>query len=243
MSDKYPYVFGVPQPVLELYVKNIIERPDPYNPRKSMNEIEEELSRGESAINEGIENMAHAAFAQLRTLDALMGLGEEFVIVNNVDIELKKSYRDKNWNWEVYSAEVDHVVLGRTSVFTVDTTNLDKAPVASSRGLGPVQQAQFNGKVVWHFLSKENGFARQFKTYCSSCGSFTPHNLSDGSPQVTVKPVDKIRDVIYWSATSQEERLDSPQLASEQREIVRRLSEYRKEDWWRPGDEGEPPEL
>jgi len=105
----------------------------------------------------GLPNSAEMAGAQaeLEVIERLRLLPETFVVFNDVRLRANRTiYFDDAY---LQSAQIDHVVLGPTGVFTIETKCWSRATAESSSHHNPFDQSKRAGYLCYDLLKQAHG--------------------------------------------------------------------------------------
>ena len=91
------------------------------------------------------------AFGELKVLNALRELDENFHVFCDVNVELD------GWHWyngekNLKSAQMDFVVVSRKGIFVIEVKNWSTKYYDQNENLSPHEQLERAGKVLWIFL-------------------------------------------------------------------------------------------
>jgi hypothetical protein len=97
-------------------------------------------------------------------LQELKKLPDSYSIINNVCFRFHRGVHDKkNDDW-IYSAQIDHVVVGPTGLFLIETKNWSQESAANVDLFSPVKQITRSGHAVYVVLNDavQRGFLGSF---------------------------------------------------------------------------------
>jgi len=157
------------------------------------------LTREESerltAIDELLRREETAgAIGELALLDELRRLPDEFAIINDLKLRADSFLRDAS-GVPLQSAQIDHVVVGPTGVFVVETKNWSKGFAASSRAYNPCEQVERANRLCFVLL-KEQGHPPRVQSIVAFV-NHVPAGL--GRRHVRVLPLRSVRQCILSS--------------------------------------------
>jgi hypothetical protein len=143
----------------------------------------------------------YGAVGELKVIKELKKLPDSFYVINNY----KKNFPDPIYNRKeddrIYSVQIDHLVVGPTGMFIIETKNWSEKTIKRKDLFSPVKQVERAGFAlfVWLNSAAKNG---KIKTLMSNWGArkITPQKviiLINGSyiekfQYVEIVPIDKI---------------------------------------------------
>jgi len=89
-------------------------------------------------------------------------LPDTYYVLNKIHLKLTKSILWKKYFEYVRSAQIDHVVIGETGIFLIETKNLKEMNIASIHD-SPHKQIDRAGMLFW--LAQKRKFGTPYKTY------------------------------------------------------------------------------
>ena len=116
---------------------------------KQMNESKTFIDQKSSFIQ--------GAFGEERVIRTLMELPDTFIIFNDVRLSFAKAIRWKKYNEYVKSCQIDHVVIGPSGIFLIETKNWNPKTLQTTRFL-PHKQVDRAGYVF--FIKFKNLFRK-----------------------------------------------------------------------------------
>lgn len=102
------------------------------------------------------------AIGEQKALDELKKLPNTYIIINDFRYEFKRALHKKNTNDWIRSIQADHLIIGPSGVFVVETKNWSNNSIQSLDLYSPVQQVQRTSYAIFMLLNKivANGFSR-----------------------------------------------------------------------------------
>jgi hypothetical protein len=101
----------------------------------------EELRSVQKEISENAQLLADA-HAQQQAVEMLATLPDQYVIINDYNRKFFKPFHRKMNNDWIYSVQIDHIVIGPTGLFLLETTNWNDESQPSSGLSFPIEQLQ-----------------------------------------------------------------------------------------------------
>ncbi len=92
----------------------------------------------------------------------LSSLADNYVAINNVNIELSNPIYLPSENDRIFSFQIDHVVVGPGGVFAIETKHWGQESIASRDLFSPVKQVRRSGYALFRVINNatDNGFIR-----------------------------------------------------------------------------------
>ena len=94
------------------------------------------------------------AIGEQKALDELKRLPDTYIIINDFRYEFKSALHKKNTDEWIRSIQADHLVIGPSGVFVVETKNWSNNSIQSSDLYSPVQQVQRTSYAVFMLLNR-----------------------------------------------------------------------------------------
>lgn len=149
--------------------------------------IDEVRSRDETA----------GALAELALLDELRQLPDQFRVINDLKLRPDGFLTDAN-GVPLQSAQIDHLVVGPTGVFVIETKNWSKSFAESGRGHDPYDQVDRAGRLCWVLL-KQSGREQRVRSILAYRGHAPPKKKKS---YARAFPLSRVRGYITWSGFS-----------------------------------------
>jgi hypothetical protein len=97
---------------------------------------------------------AAGAAGELDVIEVLRALTDEFVTLNDLHLKPNRFLRDAD-KTPLMSAQLDHVVVGPTGVFLIETKNWSPAFASTNDAHDPIRQAGRAGRLLWSLLKDQ----------------------------------------------------------------------------------------
>lgn len=148
-------------------------------------------------FNDEIRSFLFGALGEHKTLKALLNLEGNYCIINDVNIEFDRPYLDHDVNEWVCNAQIDHVVVGTTGIFAIESKYWSTETVSKMKNdelYSPLAQAQRNSKALWKFIEEEcdTEYSLPVQAVIALCGSGSIR----GNWRVRAIPVEKLSHFI-----------------------------------------------
>lgn len=98
-------------------------------------------------------NLILGAQGEQLVLDELEKLPEEFTVINNFEFRSSKPIYNKRTGQRIYSAQADHVVVGPSGVFLIETKNWSKSTLENNESFGPFEQVKRTNFALFYHLN------------------------------------------------------------------------------------------
>jgi hypothetical protein len=143
----------------------------------------------------------YGAVGELKVIKELKKLPDSFYVVNNYKKNFSHPIYNRKEDDRIYSVQIDHLVVGPTGMFIIETKNWSEKTIKRKDLFSPVKQVERAGFAlfVWLNSAAKNG---KIKTLMSNWGArkITPQKviiLINGSyiekfQYVEIVPIDKI---------------------------------------------------
>jgi len=97
-------------------------------------------------------NWLSGARGEGKVVDELSRLPDSYIVVNDVCLQLKPPMQTSEGRR--FSCQIDHVVIGPSGVYSVETKNWNPKSINNPDLKSPVEQARFSGKALWRQLKQ-----------------------------------------------------------------------------------------
>jgi len=97
------------------------------------------------------------AFGELKVLDELKKLNENYHVLCDVNVRIKDFVRYHGQR-NLRSAQMDFVVVGPTGIYVIEVKNWSSNQVNFHKGLNPYEQVDRAGMVLWIYLKQRSFF-------------------------------------------------------------------------------------
>ena len=99
------------------------------------------------------------AIGEIKTLQTLLKLEGDFVILNGVHLEFSPPFLDRDRDEYVCTSQIDHIVVGTTGIFAIESKNWSAATYARMRqaddGYSHLDQTRRAAKSLWLFIERK----------------------------------------------------------------------------------------
>jgi|SaaInlStandDraft_5_1057022.scaffolds.fasta_scaffold30114_2 hypothetical protein len=85
---------------------------------------------------------------------ALANLPNPYVVINDVCISFEKPLYNKLEQDRIYSVQIDHIVVGPSGIFVIETKNWSESSLSKGEYYSPVRQVKRNGYALFAVLNR-----------------------------------------------------------------------------------------
>jgi hypothetical protein len=110
-------------------------------------------------------NLFLGAVGEQKAVDELKKLPDTYRVINNFRLNLRKPIYNKNTGQRIYSIQSDHIVVGPSGIFMIETKNWSKESIENLDLYSPVEQVRRSSFTLFCYLnnSVERGILSFFK--------------------------------------------------------------------------------
>ncbi len=110
------------------------------------------------------------AIGEEKVVDALKKLPGSFAVINNFQKRFRKGIYQKRTNDWIYSIQIDHIVVGPTGIFIIETKNWSQSSMNNEELFSPVKQVIRASHALYCYLNTviENGYLPSFEHHWGS---------------------------------------------------------------------------
>lgn len=113
------------------------------------------LKRAKKILDESYD-LFLGAIGEQKALDALKELPDTFTIINDFKLRLNKPIYNKSTDERIYSIQADHIVVGYSGVFLIETKNWSKDSINNSNLYSPIEQVKRSSFGLFCYLNSSN---------------------------------------------------------------------------------------
>jgi hypothetical protein len=162
---------------------------------KVIYEFEKEIDyieRRVTAIEETLKsNDYYGAIAELKMIDFLRKLPDNYQIINDFSIKLNKSIQlDKEW---IQSVQIDHLVIGPSGVFIIEVKNWSKKFASIGDFHDPYNQIKRYNRACYILLKEQ---AKTKLRNIIACANSLPPKTDE--KYIKVMPIEQVVGYILW---------------------------------------------
>lgn len=187
-------------------VRRVMARFQEVGIQNKLTQLSKELSIYEGNIESLVEQRAQILLFRLNRIDAILrdhkhliygAMGEErviaelaklpndFFVINDYRRQFNPPIFNKNDDDRIYSVQIDHVVVGPTGIFLIETKNWSKESIQNEDFYSPVQQVKRAAFAMFVFLNNcvDTGYLNTLKN------SWGARKISPKQVVVSINPV------------------------------------------------------
>jgi hypothetical protein len=113
-----------------------------------------ELERKKAVIDE-LNTSIYGALGEQKVVKALKSLSDDYFLINNFDISFYPSIHYRQENTTIKSIQIDHILVGPTGLFLIETKNWSGKSLENLSLRSPVQQIKRASFVLFKLLNNE----------------------------------------------------------------------------------------
>lgn len=109
----------------------------------------------------------YGAEGEERVARALSKLPETYTVINDYRLEFSRPIYDRNRDDRIYSMQIDHVVVGPTGLYLVETKNWSRDSVENTELFSPIKQLKRSSFAIFVLLNQavESGDIENFSNH------------------------------------------------------------------------------
>lgn len=124
----------------------------------------ETLRKAKNILDENSSLFA-GAIGEQKAIDELEKLPDTFAVINNFHLKLNPPIYNKSTDDRIYSIQADHIVIGPSGVFLIETKNWSRNSIINNDFYSPVDQVKRSNFALFCYLnnSMNDGFLSLFR--------------------------------------------------------------------------------
>jgi hypothetical protein len=123
---------------------------------ESAQETLKEIDRKKNVID-SLSSLIYGALGEQKVVKVLESLSDEFHLINDFSISFYPSIYYKQENDYIKSIQVDHILVGPSGVFLIETKNWSSNSLKNTNLRSPVEQIKRSSYVLYKLLNNEIG--------------------------------------------------------------------------------------
>lgn len=112
------------------------------------------LERKKTVID-GLNNFIYGALGEQKVVKTLQTLSDEYFLINDFAVSFSPAIYNRNENDYIYSIQVDHILVGPSGIFLIETKNWSEKSLKSLSLRSPVEQIKRTSFVLFKLLNNE----------------------------------------------------------------------------------------
>ena len=135
--------------------------------------------------------LIQGAFGEQQALEELRRLPDTYYVINNVRLRFSKPIYNRRSRQRIYTVQADHIVVGSTGVFVIETKNWSKDKIINETGFTAFDQVKRTNFAIFCFLNPRSTglfslFIKSKKISVRSILLMIGHNTEERDPFVKV---------------------------------------------------------
>jgi hypothetical protein len=122
--------------------------------RQSANDPLSELERRKAKIDE-LNSFIYGAIGEQKVVKTLEALSDEYYLINDFAVSFSPAIYNRQENDYIKSIQIDHILVGPSGVFLIETKNWSEKSLESLSLRSPVQQIKRASFVLFKLLNNE----------------------------------------------------------------------------------------
>jgi len=149
-----------------LYLKNNQD----YEVEKRASDVIKRIEHTVSVINEN-SSLIYGSIGEIKAIEILKQLPEQYYIINDVRKKFDPPMYNKNEGDRIYSIQLDHIVIGPTGIFIIETKYWSQKSIENKYLFSPVKQLKRSSYALFVLL---NGIIkdRKIAVFSNNWGQF-----------------------------------------------------------------------
>lgn len=115
-----------------------------------------ELERKKSKIDE-LNSFIYGALGEQKVVKTLEALSDEYHLINDFAVSFSPAVYNRQENDYIKSVQIDHILVGPSGIFLIETKNWSEKSLASLSLRSPVEQIRRTSFVLFKLLNNEIG--------------------------------------------------------------------------------------
>jgi hypothetical protein len=108
-------------------------------------------------VVDGLYTLVAGAIGETSVVRVLQGLSDDYYLINDFSVKFNPPIYNKAEGDKIYSVQIDHLLIGRSGIFLLETKNWSKSSVQSLDLRSPVQQVKRTGFALFVMLNSDAG--------------------------------------------------------------------------------------
>ena len=117
----------------------------------------------------GLAPLIYGSVGELKAIELFKRLPNGYYVINDYRQSFRPPLYNKHTDERIYSIQIDHIIIGPTGLFAVETKYWSKESIENNNFFSPVAQLKRNGyalfRVINRYITKNN-----FQAFLSSWG-------------------------------------------------------------------------
>ena len=113
-----------------------------------------ELERKKAKIDE-LNNFIYGALGEQKVVRTLEALPDEYILINDFAVSFSPSVHNRQENDYIKSVQIDHILIGPSGIFLIETKNWSETSLENLSLRSPVQQIRRTNYALFKLLNVE----------------------------------------------------------------------------------------
>jgi hypothetical protein len=122
--------------------------------KQSAQQALSELQRKKATIDE-LNNFIYGALGEQKVVKTLEGLSDDYFLINDFAVSFSPSIYDRHENDYIKSVQIDHILVGPSGIFLIETKNWSEKSLQNLSLRSPVEQIKRTSFVLFKLLNNE----------------------------------------------------------------------------------------
>ena len=140
-----------------------------------------EIAKHQRALSifQANRSLFYGAEGEERALQELSKLPDSYTVINDYRLEFSKPIYNRRENDRIYSVQIDHIVIGPTGIYLVETKNWSKDSVESRDLFSPVKQLSRHSFAMFVLLNDAVRSGGMWRAFSGNWGDrkISPRNI------------------------------------------------------------------
>jgi len=115
-----------------------------------------EIDRKKSVVDES-SNYIYGALGEQKVVKTLEALSDDYYLINDFDITFFNAIYNKRDNEYIKSVQIDHILVGPSGIFIIETKNWSEKSIENLNLRSPVDQIRRASFILFQFLNNDIG--------------------------------------------------------------------------------------
>ncbi|MDQ8015309.1 MAG: nuclease-related domain-containing protein, partial [Flavobacterium nitrogenifigens] len=122
--------------------------------KRSASGVLKELERKKTVID-GLNNYIYGAIGEQKVVKTLGALNDDYFLINDFDVSFSKAIYNRHENDYIKSVQIDHVLVGPSGIFLIETKNWSEKSIENLNLRSPVQQIKRTSFALFYLLNSD----------------------------------------------------------------------------------------
>ena len=113
-----------------------------------------EIDRKKEIIDR-LNSFIYGALGEQKVVKTLESLSDEYYLINDFDVSFSKAIYNRQENDYIKSVQIDHILVGPSGIFLIETKNWSEKSINSINLRSPVEQIKRTSFALFYLLNNE----------------------------------------------------------------------------------------